>query len=216
MEGNNAGDNLETEVMQLLQVRRYDPEILPRLEDFVNYQVDNEFCDSGANLAVLKLYQFYPDRYNPSIVAKILIKALMMLPSTDFLCALFLIPERKQVDEPVPVIMRLQELLETGQFKAFWEESGSCKELLQSVPGSIDHVREFMVTVISRSYKSIDKSTLLQLLNLTDSELTKLMEKEQWEEKNGIVKLPSNEENQPRPPSVEEQLTFKQVAAKLL
>lgn len=216
MEGDNGDSNLESEVMMLLQNRRYDPNILPRLEEFVNYQVEKRFCDSGANLAVLKLYQFYPTQYNPTIVAKILIKALMSLPSTDFLCALYLIPERKQVDEPIPVIMRLQELLETGKFQTFWEESGSCIQLLESVPGAIDAIREFMVAVIARSYKSIDKKVLVLLLKLDDNGLRKVMDKEGWKEVNGVVVLPENAENQPKPPVHEEQLTFRQVAEQLL
>ncbi len=211
-----GGEKLESQVMELLQTRRYDPEILPKLEEFVEYQVSHQFCDPDANLAVLKLYQFYPDKYNPATVAKILIKALMNLPSTDFLCALYLIPDRKQVDEPIPVITQLQGLLETGRFKDFWETSGSCAELLASVPGSIEGVREFMLSVIGRSYKSIDKSTLAELLNLDDAAIDDIVKKQGWDESAGVITLPDNEENQPRPPTMDEQLSFRQVASKML
>ena len=216
MADDGAGENLESQVMTLLRSRRYDPSILPKLEEFVDYQVSHQFCDSSTNLAVLKLYQFYPDKYNPSTVSKILIKALMNLPSTDFLCALYLIPDRKQVDEPIPVITQLQALLETGHFKDFWETSGTCADLLASVPGSIDAVREFMVSVIGRTYKSIDKSTLCELLNLDSPGVDEIIAKQKWEQSEGVIDLPSNEENQPRPPTVDEQLNFRQVASKML
>lgn len=210
-------DDLETEVMQLLQTRRYDPKILPKLEEFVDYQVAHKFCDPGTNLAVLKLYQFYPDRYNSPTVSRILIKALMSLPSTDFLCSLYLIPERRQVDEPIPVISQLASLLETGQFKEFWAASGSCAELLASVPGSIDSVREFMTEVIARTYKSIDVSVLAELLNVDAAEVNDIAARKGWTVgPDAVITLPSNEENQPRPPTLDEQLSFRQVAAKML
>ncbi len=215
MEG-GAGDKLEAEVRELLQRHRYDPEILPKLEEFVEYQVSQGFVDSGTNLAVLKLYQFYPERYDAHIVAKILIKSLTSLPSTDFPCALYLIPERKTVDEPIPVIMRMQELLETGKFATFWEESGTCAELLASVPGAIDAIRAFMVSVVARTYKTVRRPVLAELLNLNDADLTALCDQQKWTLDGDTVVLSSNEENQPRPRSMEESLSFRQVAAKLL
>lgn len=208
--------DLESEVMQLLQTRRYDPSILPRLEEFVNYQVTHGFCDPDINLAVLKLYQFYPDKYNPSTVSKILIKALMNLPSTDFLCSLYLIPERRQVDEPIPVISRLARLLETGRFNDFWTASGSCADLLTSVPGSLGAVREFMIDVIARTYKTIDLSTLAHVLNLDQGPVLQIVQTKGWAHADGLVTCPNNEENQPRPPTTDEHLSFKQVASKML
>lgn len=208
--------DLETEVYGLLQTKRYDPVILPRLEEFVDYQVSTGLCDTDTNLAVLKLYQFYPMRYNASIVAKILIKALMTLPSTDFLCALYLIPERLQVDEPIPIITQLALLLESGQFKEFWEASGSCADLLASVPDSVAAVRSFMVSVIARTYKTIDKPVLAELLDVDGPKLDEVIKQSGWSESGGVVTIPSNDENQPKPSTADEQLSFRQVAAKML
>jgi translation initiation factor 3 subunit K len=213
------GSEIETEIIGLLQSKRYDPAILPRLEEYVDYQVSTRFCDADTNLAVLKLYQFSPDRYNPGVVAKILIKALMALPATDFLCALYLIPERRQVDEPIPVITQLAAFLETGQFKEFWEASGACADLLASVPGSLDAVRVFMLSVIARTYKTIDKPVLAQLVHLDkdDLELSRVIASNGWKEDDkGVIVIPPNDENQPRPPAVHEQLSFRQVAARML
>lgn len=211
-----AASDLEQEVMQLLQTRRYDPSILPRLEEFVNYQVAQGFCDPDVNLAVLKLYQFYPDKYNAPTVSKILIKALMNLPSTDFLCSLYLIPERRQVDEPIPVISRLAGLLETGRFTEFWAASGACTDLLASIPGSLNAVREFMIEVVARTYKTIDVSKLGEILSLDEKGVMELLQTKGWVERAGVVTCPGNEENQPRPPMMDEHLSFKQVASKML
>lgn len=212
----SSASDLEREVMQLLQTRRYDPTILPRLEEYVNYQVTKNFCDSDVNLAVLKLYQFYPDRYNASTVSNILIKALMNFPGTDFLCSLYLIPERRQVDEPIPVISRLASLLETGRFTEFWAESGACADLLASVPGALNSFRNFMCEVVSRTYKTIDLKKLGEVLDLSGDETRKYVINSGWTVEGDVVICPGNEENQPRPPSLDEHLSFKQVASKMI
>lgn len=210
---------LEEEVLNLLQHSRYDPDILPRLEDFVEHQVVRGFNDAEANLAVLKLYQFYPEKYNAPIVTKILIKALMNLPSTDFLCALYLIPERRQVDEPIPVISRLASLLESGKFVEFWSESGACTDLLNSVPGSLDSIRDLMLDVIARTYQKIDINDLSKIVNLGIADLQRLISTRGWsidQSDQVTVTCPHTDDNQPRPRNADEQLSFRQVAAKLL
>lgn len=47
-----------------------------------------------ANLALLKLYQFFPTRANREVIALILVKALTQLPQNDFLLYSYVIPER--------------------------------------------------------------------------------------------------------------------------
>ena len=87
---------------QLLKKQRYNPDIIPALEAYVEAQCAENTYDLDCNLAVLKLYQFHPERNNVMIVAKILAKALMKLPDTDYLLCSYLIPER--VVPPPPQI----------------------------------------------------------------------------------------------------------------
>lgn len=77
----------------LLEKSRYDPSILPQLEQYVTSQCTNATYDLDCNLATLKLYQFHPDKSNPTIIAKILVKALMNLPRTDYLLCTYLVSE---------------------------------------------------------------------------------------------------------------------------
>ncbi|KAM1062322.1 hypothetical protein ACFX14_026563 [Malus domestica] len=81
-------------VEQLLAVNPYNPDILPDLENYVNERVSSQTYSLDANLCLLRLYQFEPDRMSTQIVARILVKALMAMPSPDFSLCLFLIPER--------------------------------------------------------------------------------------------------------------------------
>jgi len=71
----------------------YDPAGLPALEAKVHAQCKDGSYDLDNNLAVLKLYQFHPEKSNSAVVARILVKALMHLPETDYLMCTYLIPE---------------------------------------------------------------------------------------------------------------------------
>lgn len=50
-----------------------------------------------ANLALLRLYVTQPEKANPQLLSKVLVKAMMRLPNTDFATMLHLVPERLQV-----------------------------------------------------------------------------------------------------------------------
>jgi translation initiation factor 3 subunit K len=81
-------------IQKLVESNRYSPDIIPELEKYVASQVANKTHDTEANLALLKLYQFYPEKNNSQVVANILLKAIMNFPSTDFMLALYLISEK--------------------------------------------------------------------------------------------------------------------------
>ncbi|XP_042478327.1 eukaryotic translation initiation factor 3 subunit K-like isoform X1 [Macadamia integrifolia] len=81
-------------VEQLVAVNPYNPDILPDLENYVNEQVSSQTYSLDANLCLLRLYQFEPERMSIQIIARILVKALMAMPAPDFSLCLFLIPER--------------------------------------------------------------------------------------------------------------------------
>lgn len=60
-------------------------------------QVKSGTYDPDANLALLRHYQFAPEKTNINCIATMLIKAQMQLPNHDFTQLLQLIPERVQV-----------------------------------------------------------------------------------------------------------------------
>jgi len=76
-----------------LCLSRYNSNNLPKFERYVQLQVSENSYDLEANLAILKLYQFFPNLYKPEVVSWILLKALTNLPHTDFvLCRCLLGP----------------------------------------------------------------------------------------------------------------------------
>lgn len=73
---------------------RYNPDNLTTLEKYVEIQSRENAYDLEANLAVLKLYQFNPHRFNMDITCQILLKALTNLPHTDFVLCKCLLSEK--------------------------------------------------------------------------------------------------------------------------
>ncbi|CAI0448154.1 unnamed protein product [Linum tenue] len=122
-------------VEQLVAVNPYNPDILPDLENYVNEQVASQTYSLDANLCLLRLYQFEPERLSTQIVARILVKALMAMPAPDFSLCLFLIPERVQMEQPFKTLIVLSHYLETGGFRLFWDEAAKSRHIVDAVPG---------------------------------------------------------------------------------
>ena len=51
-----------------------------------------------------------------------LLKALMEMPSPDFHTSLFLLNEKLQQLEPIKLLIKLSNLLDTCAFKRFWKD----------------------------------------------------------------------------------------------
>lgn len=82
------------EIHSLIEANRYSADIIAELEKYVLEQVANKQHDLEANLALLKLYQFFPARASVSVIVQILIKAVMHLPRSDLILSLYFIPEK--------------------------------------------------------------------------------------------------------------------------
>ncbi|CAN8242351.1 unnamed protein product [Cochlearia groenlandica] len=169
-------------VEQLVAVNPFNPELLHDLESYVNEQITSQTYSLDANLCLLRLYQFEPERMNTHIVVRILVKALMAMPSSDFSLCLFLIPERVQMEEQFKALIVLSHYLETGRFQQFWDEAAKNRNILESVPGN-------------KASKS--------LCNMDGPSLDKFVEKKVtnsgWtiEKDDGSIVLPKNEFNHP-------------------
>ncbi|KAK4525862.1 hypothetical protein GAYE_SCF17G3771 [Galdieria yellowstonensis] len=213
-------EQLSFQVNELLQSRRYDPDILPDLERYVEAQCLEGAYDGDANLACLKLYQFYPEKTNVSIVSKILLKALAALPSSDFVSCLYLLSEKIQREAPISTIISWADALETGKFVEFWNSLHNHEELLKGLPGIEDAFREFMLAVISRTYLRIHLSLLKKLLAISgQDELFSFLSKHGMTDisDDDILRFPSREENQPRPKAIlGEQLPLRKVLESLI
>jgi len=206
---------LSAEIGKLLQSSRYDVAILPQLEAYIDEQCSSQGYDLEANLATLKLYQFHPDQLKAPVVAKILIKALMSLPKTDFLSCTYLIPERVLDEAPISTICSVANLLETCSFREFWSALEPLRAgPLAATPGFDAAVRAFILTTFEITFQSVPTGHVKGSLGMTDdSALGKLITERGWTVTGDLVKVSLNPHNQPRPKQLAsaEAMTFPQM-----
>merc|ERR1719191_1245278 len=151
---------------------RYDIDILPQLEEYLQEQLDKATYDLEANLAILKLYLLYPEEAKVRVYEGILVKALTAFPATDFALCMYQIPEKHHAQLKYPI--SLSQHLEMAKFKAFWkaaeEQATAVKEAENSEVGGISRakkwqeaIREFVCGVVSSTYRSIRGEQLAEL-----------------------------------------------------
>ncbi|XP_057537492.1 eukaryotic translation initiation factor 3 subunit K [Amaranthus tricolor] len=192
-------------VEQLVALNPYNPDILPDLENYVNEQVMTNSYSLDANLCLLRLYQFEPERMSTQIIARILIKALMAMPAPDFSLCLFLIPERVQLEEQFKTLIVLSHYLETARFHQFWEEAAKNRHLLEPVPGFEQAIQNYAVHILSLTCQCVPRSVVAEAINIEGLALDKFLEQQVDEsgwniEKSSrgqIIIIPRNEFNCP-------------------
>ncbi|KZT74699.1 ARM repeat-containing protein [Daedalea quercina L-15889] len=209
-------------------VDRYNPNNVGILEDYLYHQIRSEEYDCLANLAILKLYQFNPDLYNPDVVINILIKALTSSPFPDFNLCLSLLDERpisQNPDEPdplptlLPVLTTLYNLLQQCRFPAFWamyrsEEAEALRDnYTVECVGFEDAVRGVVIRAVKAAFKRIGKARLESYLDLSGDELAVYVEKLGWtfEVSIGVVAVPPNLDNNPQSTVVQEAIQLPQL-----
>ncbi|KAF8316178.1 initiation factor 3 [Clavulina sp. PMI_390] len=196
-------------------VDRYNPENVNLLEDYLYRQIREQEYDCLANLAILKLYQFNPDLYNPDVVINILIKALIAAPAPDYSLCIALLGERQPEaplpdgeEDPVPEILQqlnsLDLLLRSCQFPKFWSLyfSSEYETLRQDytveVAGFEDSIRDVVVHAVKATFTSIGRPRLESYLNLKGADLQSYLEDHLgWSTSDsGTISIPPNPDNQ--------------------
>ncbi|KAJ7666413.1 armadillo-type protein [Mycena rosella] len=207
-------------------VDRYNPSNVGILEDYLYHQIRSQEYDCLANLAILKLYQFNPDLYNPDVVINILIKALTASPLPDFNLCISLLDERPisaNLDEPdplpslLPTLKHLNDLLYRCRFPAFWEayQSDELENLRDNYTvecaGFEDAVREVAIRAVKATFTRISADRLASYLDLSGSELAVYVEKKGWKMDANVVGIPPNPDNQIEATVVQENIKLAQL-----
>ncbi|KAI0348629.1 ARM repeat-containing protein [Trametopsis cervina] len=209
-------------------VDRYNPSNVGILEDYLYHQIRSEEYDCLANLAILKLYQFNPDLYNPDVVINILIKSLISAPFPDFNLCISLLDERPastNPDEPdplpslLPVLTELHSLLRQCRFPAFWQLYRSAKaESLRDnytveCVGFEDSVRGVVVQTVKAAFRRIGGERLGTYLNLKGDDLAGYVAKLGWtvDASSGVISIPPNPDNQIESTVVQETIQLPQL-----
>merc|ERR1712151_634851 len=86
--------------------------------------------DLDANLAILKLYLLYPEETDVEVIERILLKALMAFPDTDFSLCMYQVPEKYHKE--LKDIMALAQQLEMAKFSKFWKDAETYDRLKEA------------------------------------------------------------------------------------
>ncbi|KAF7306667.1 Eukaryotic translation initiation factor 3 subunit K [Mycena indigotica] len=207
-------------------VDRYNPSNVGILEDYLYHQIRSQEYDCLANLAILKLYQFNPELYNPDVVINILIKALTTSPLPDFNLSISLLDERSinsSLEEPDPVpallptLKRLNDLLYKCRFPAFWElyQSAELEHLRDNYTvecvGFEDSVREVAIRAVKATFTRISAERLASYLDLNGTDLAAFVQKKGWKMEAGVIEIPPNPDNQIEATVVQENIKLSQI-----
>ena len=164
-----------TAPIKLSAADRYNPEAVPPMEQYVDQQIASKTFDLSTNLVLLRMYQFFPERTNSTVLVKVLVKALTQLPGNDFALRVHLVPHHFQLEEPIANPKNLAELAETMRFKDFWEAASKCRNLWESIPGFEECIRKFALHAVGLTFSRINKKRLGEILSLTGGELDTLV-----------------------------------------
>lgn len=210
-------------------VDRYNPSNVGILEDYLYHQIRSEEYDLLANLAILKLYQFNPDLYNPDVVINILLKALAASPLPDFNLCISLLDERttpSSLDEPdplpttLPQLKVLQDLLYRCRFPAFWKtyQSEEFENLRDNytveVTGFENSIRQVALRAVKATFTHITSQRLGSYLNLQGDALSSYITELGWtvDSATGNITVPPNPDNQIEATVVQEHIKLPQLA----
>ncbi|KAK3828637.1 MAG: armadillo-type protein [Benniella sp.] len=204
------------EVIQSLidGVDRYNPDNVTILEEYLATQCTNKECDTMANLAILKLYQFNNHLINDQVVNNILVKALTTLPEPDFNLCLYLLSDQMANEEPVVRLIALQDLLEQARYTDFWkvyESDDIYKELTAEVLGFEDAIRANIANAVAMTFQSIELQSLQAYVHLKGQALSDFIQAQGWTETNGVVSIPVNKDNEAKTVVLAENIRFEQL-----
>jgi len=116
----------------------------------------------------------------------------------------------------VAKLVELQQLLEECKYQEFWkvyESDDSYKELTSDAIGFEDAIRKVILTSISMTYQSISAELLSSYLNLSisDEEFDSVIQSRNLVNKEGIVLVPTNYDNEAKPTVIRENIKFEQL-----
>lgn len=161
------------------------------------------------------------------VVTNVLAKALMSFPSPDFSLSLALLPchiliptaeapeTASPFSEAVQKLDRLNSLLSTAQYTAFWSAMSTdsiYKDLFADIDGFESLVRIRIALAVSQSVRNVSTSTLQSWFALSGDEFTNFVKEDcGWTiTEDGNVEVPLNSDNETKSLVVRENVKFNQ------
>jgi len=197
---------------QVAYMNVFEESLVDRLEDNVTQQLSGNTFDLDANLHLLKLYQIFLHKMNVEGIRKVLLKALMHLRANAFNLAMYLVPDKYHGDPQVEAFGELARQLETAHYAAFWELTDQHKDLLLPAVGFNHAIRDFILEVVTMTYRTVDVPFLAEALRLPEPELKTYLQSKGMKPEGGFLQFPENPFTTLKPRASPQNIQFEQVA----
>eukprot|EP01123_Difflugia_compressa_P012532 TRINITY_DN5397_c0_g1_i1.p1 TRINITY_DN5397_c0_g1~~TRINITY_DN5397_c0_g1_i1.p1 ORF type:complete len:233 (+),score=42.95 TRINITY_DN5397_c0_g1_i1:51-701(+) len=188
---------------------RYEDKSIPVFEEYILNQIKNKQFNMEASLALVKLYQFYPNNINIEVLEMLLAQCLLYLKEQAFNLALYMIPDNMQSSGNIAKLCLLSDALETAHFSNFWAKVDDVKPIIDKIPDFENSIRSFIAEIVMRVYRTINKDYFGELLGLKDDELLSFIENTKWKIDGDNVTFPLG--SQPVTKKVKESVQFEQL-----
>ena len=169
----------------------YASETGTALEAYVKKQMGGAEYDFEANKALMKYYQYFPEKVNAELVVNVLMLACMAMPAADFLVLVSVAPGAAMQAQGVSAVREMVQALEQGHFKAFWNSYASSALSGQALipSGFEDKIRAFVLSSVQQTFANIDKSLVGGLLQLNGSALDATLSKSPFVQDSGSANV---------------------------
>jgi len=152
---------------------QYMPEKVKEFEGIVSAAAKSGSYDFDTVKKLMKSYNSVSGsgvEVNAEMVATMLALTLTKLPNKDYLQLSYLIPGRLNSNPQVAAVIKLNDMLERAQFPSFWKEieNDDAKAVTSGIGNFGDSIRGFVIEVVSKTWKNIDKSQLATMLGMSN------------------------------------------------
>ncbi|CAK5052860.1 unnamed protein product [Meloidogyne enterolobii] len=211
-------------------INRYNPTQVAQLEYVVQLMISETKYDKDILMTLLKLYQLNPHLYNEKYVCLVLLKTMTNFPRNDFALAKYLLEADKVNSLEVRRVISIGALLESCNFVKFWRllngrskpldssddsfsQSNDIKQIVESIKGFKEAIRNYACQVISVTYQRIYKQNLVMLLgDIDDKELAFYVSHFRWRKvEDEDVYFIQNHEDTIKSRNIEEKLQFERI-----
>ena len=188
----------------LASAEQYSETSVVKLEAYVRRQASGAAYDFVANMALVKLYQFYPAKCDGEVLALVFGLALAARPATDLKALSYACPESLlEANVVAKKFSDCDALLDESQFAEFWQTLE--KEKLEAlVPSLAPAMRRFLGGLLAATFQSVSLDFFAKVLGYSSADARDALQTKSKDfpyvasSDASLVTFLPNAENQPR------------------
>ena len=163
--------------------------------------------------SLLREYLFKTTAQSSSLTARVLLHSLVGFGSNDFSACLCLISERQHESDEIKALLELEDLIERGNYPAFWEALRSndfASKTAKSINGFDAAMQVAIVNTLANSFQKVSLDFFTAALGTKD--VDGVAKKANVKIQGNEVSFPENSFNTPEPVAPPKGLTTQDIA----